>query len=441
MKKIDLYSMLFALLAVFLFLPMIQQFAHPFELRELDGAAVKAEKPKLTFESYKDMSYQSQLEKYASEQFGFRPWVIRIYNQYLWNFRKTYAADVVIGKNKWLYGVMAVQNHYRQLAYEFADSNEAMEQKLEQEADRLKKVQDLFDQRGIKCFVMICPSKDVIYPEYLPDHGKWVMKDGLVARDYYQKAFAERGINCLDLCTWFEQIKDSVDYPIFPQTGLHWSDIASVHAADTLIRYLENLTGKNLLNIQIGPAFMAETMYPDNDLEKSMNLLWKIKPTQNKYAHTDIIPDSTAQQLRLLTIGDSFFWNFGYVVPMDKIFKSYHHWYYFNSVFYDPNHTNVSQLNLMDEFLNTDAVMLCYNAAKLYDINCSFLSQALVELSLDDSEGLEVLIDNLKQQMRTNETWYESLLQKAAEREQTIDEVMREDALFLIHQDPEKYLN
>ena len=171
MKSKGLYIALFVLLMVLLFMPMLQQFAHPFNLRKLDGAALQTEKPELSFESYKDMSYHSQLEKYVSEQFGLREWVIRLYNQYLWNFRKTYAADVVVGKDKWLFGIMAAQNHYRQLAYEFADNNEAMMQKLEKDADRLKKVQDLFEHRGIKCFMMICPSKDVIYPEYIHFYG------------------------------------------------------------------------------------------------------------------------------------------------------------------------------------------------------------------------------------------------------------------------------
>ncbi|MBQ8958658.1 MAG: hypothetical protein IJ057_09220 [Bacteroidales bacterium] len=441
MKSKGLYIALFVLLMVLLFMPMLQQFAHPFNLRKLDGAALQTEKPELSFESYKDMSYQSQLEKYVSEQFGLREWVIRLYNQYLWNFRKTYAADVVVGKDKWLFGIMAAQNHYRQLAYEFADNNEAMMQKLEKDADRLKKVQDLFEHRGIKCFMMICPSKDVIYPEYLPEHGKWVMKDGLLAVDYCREAFAKRGINFLDLNTWFAQIKDSVDYPIFPQTGLHWSDIASVHAADTMIRYMEHLTGKNLNNIQIGPAFQAETTYPDNDLEKSMNLIWPIQPNSNLYAHTDIIPDSTAQQLRLLTVGDSFFWNFGYVIPMDKIFKTYHHWYYFNSVFFDLEHTAVSQIKLLDEFRNTDVVMLCYNAAKLYDINCGFLSQALVELSLDDESKVSAILEQIKDQMRSSSQWYESLKQKAAQQNKPFEQVMDEDAFYILYLEPEKYLD
>lgn len=441
MKNKGLYIVLFVLLMVLLFMPMLQQFAHPFELRELDGAALQTEMPELSFESYKDMSYQSQLEEYVSEQFGFREWVIRLYNQYLWNYRKTYAADVVVGKDKWLFGIMAAQNHYRQLAYEFADSNETLLQKLGKDVARLKKVQDLFEQRGIKCFVMICPSKDVIYPEHLPEHGKWVMKDGLVAMDYCKDAFAERGINVLDLNTWFAQIKDSVDYPIFPQTGLHWSDIASAHAADTMIRYMEQLTGKNLYNIQIGPAFQAETMYPDNDLEKSMNLIWPIQPNSNLYAHTEIIPDTTAQQLRLLTIGDSFFWNFGYVIPMDKIFKTYHHWYYFKSVFFDSEHTSVSQINLLDEFRNTDVVMLCYNAAKLYDFNYGFLSQALVKLSLDDESRVNAILEEIKEQMRSNSQWYESLKQKAEQQDRPLEEVMHQDALYVFNREPEKFLD
>lgn len=440
MKKNGLYMVLFVLLMAFLFMPMVQQYARPFALRELDGAALKTEKPQLTLDSYGNMSYQTQLEKYVAENFGFREWVIRLYNQYLWQYRKTYAADVVIGKDKWLYGIMGVQNHYRQLAYEFADSNEAMVQQFDKEVKRLKKVQDLFEQRGIRFFVMICPSKDIIYPQYLPEHGKWSMSDGVDAMDYYVDAFAENGIHCLDLCTWFNQIKDTVDYPIFPKSGLHWSDIASVHAGDTLIRYLEQLTGQNMPNIQIGAPFVAKTEYPDNDLEKSMNLIWDIKPNTNLYAHSAIVPDSTARRLSLLTIGDSFFWNFVYTLPMNKVFKSYHHWYYFNSIYFDPNHTSVSQVNLLDEFSNTDVVMLCYNAAKLYDLNCGFLSRALVEMTLD-SKALDDIIEAIEIQMKENEQWYEDLKQKAVKWGIDLDQVMHDDALFLINQNPEKYID
>ena len=441
MKKNGLYIVLCALLMVLLLAPMVQHHYHPFKLKELNGAIVKVEKPELTFEAYRDLSYQTKLESYVSSNFGFHEWVIRLYNQYLWLFRKTYAADVVVGKDKWLYGVTSVKNYYRQASYEFADSNQEMEQILDKDVERLKKVQDMLDQRGVKCFMLICPSKDIIYPEFMPRNGKWVMGDGLVALDYCLKAFEEQGVNYLDLCTWFAQIKDSVDYPIFPRTGLHWSDAASVYAADTLIRYMEQLTGKNIPNIQIGPLFESETWYPDNDLERSMNLMWAIQPNKNLYTTTSIIPDSTAQPLRLLTIGDSFFWNFGYTLPMEEIFETHHHWYYFNSVFFDPEHTSVSEINLLDEFSHTDVVMLCYNASKLYGFNFGFLSRALVELSLDDPESLNRIIDGIKRRMENNEEWYESMKQKAVQRGKTLDEVMREDALYLIGQKPEDYLD
>lgn len=441
MKKKGLYMVLCALLMVLLLAPMVQQQAHPFKLKKLNGAIVKVEKPELTLEAYRDVSYQSKLESYIGANFGFHEWVIRLYNQYLWLFRKTYAADVVVGKDKWLYGVTSVKNHYRQASYEFADTNEEMEQMLGKDVERLKKVQDLLEQRGIKCFFLVCPSKDILYPEYLPEYGEWVMGDGLVALDYCLKAFDEQGVNYLDLCTWFAQIKDSVDYPIFPRTGLHWSDAASVYAADTLIRYMEQLTGKNLPNLQIGPLFESETWYPDNDLERSMNLMWPIQPNTNLYTSASVIPDSTAQPLSLLTIGDSFYWNFGFTLPMDKLFKTHHHWYYFSSVHFDPEHTSVDQINLLDEFSHTDVVMLCYNASKLYGFNHGFLSRAQVELSLDDPESLNRIIDVIKQRMENNKEWYESIKLKAVQRGKTLDEVMREDALYLISKNPEDYLN
>ena len=210
---------------------------------------------------------------------------------------------------------------------------------------------------------------------------------------------------------------------------------------DEFLRYMEQLTGKNMLNIQIGPLFEAETMFPDNDLEKSMNLIWNIKPNTNIYANSAVIPDSTAQQLSLLTVGDSFFWNFGYTVPMDQLFKTYHHWYYFNLVFYDPDHTSVSQIDLLDEFGNTDVVMLCFSASKLYVINGGFLSRALIELTLDTPGAIDNILNDIKRDMETNEAWYESLKQKANAQGKSLEQVIQEDAIYLINQYPERYLD
>ena len=440
-RKNGIYMILCAILMALLFLPLIQQVFHPFKVRRLDGDMTEVELPKLRFDNYKDQTYQAQIEKYTSQHFGFHQPIIRLYNQYLWPFRKTYAFDVTVGKDKWLYPKKCVQDHYRQVSYETASDNDALIRKFEKDVERLKKVQELLEERGVKLFVLICPSKDIIYPEHLPDTRDYVMGDGLRAIEYFPQAFAENGINYVDMCDWFLKIKDTVSYPLFPMRAMHWSDIACVHAADSVIRYMEQLTGKNMPNLKIGPMYPGETVYPDGDLEQSMNLLWDIKPPfQNYYVDVEVFPDSTAQKLNLLTIGDSFFKNWNYTLPLGDIFNFYPYYYYYSTVYIDPNHTKVSEVNLRKELEQADIVMLSYSATQLYEINRGFLSQALFQLSLPHFDNLDGILEGIKQEMRSNSEWYEGLQRKAEEQGKSLETVMDEDARYVYNQSPEKYI-
>lgn len=444
MKKNGFHIALFVILMVLVFLPVVQQVFHPFSTKKLDGAILKTQKPSLTLESYKDMSYQAQLEKFASENFGFHEGIIRLYNQYLWVFRKTYAFDVTIGKDKWLYPKKCVQDHYRQVSYEAENvyDDASLINKLDKDLDRLKRVQDLLEQRGTKLFLLICPAKDVIYPEYLPDTRDYVMGDALRAVEYVPQALADRGINYVDMCDWFLKIKDTVSYPLFPMRAMHWSDIACIHAADSVIRYMEQLTGKNMPNLKIGPMYPGPTVYPDGDLEQSMNLLWDIKPPfQNYYAKVETDADPTAQKLNLLTVGDSFFKNWNYTLPLKDIFNNYPYYFYYSTVYFDPNHDQVSQVNLLEELERADIVMLSYSATQLYEINRGFLSQALLQLSSTDPDQLDAILETIKQNMRNTPEWMEGLQQKADQQGKSLEVVMDEDARYIFNQEPEKYLD
>jgi len=441
MKKSFLYIVLYALLMFFLFLPFVQQVTGMVGVRRLEGAVAEVTKPHLTFDSYKSLSWQNQLEEYVASHFGFHESVIRMYNQYLWSFyRKTYAADVAIGKDKWLYGKNSVRDHYRQLAYEYADGNETLQRRFEKDLHRLKKVQDLLDERGTKLFVLICPAKDLIYPEHLPESGNWVMRDGMRAIDFYPQAFADQGINFVDVNAWFQQIKDTVGYPLFTRSGMHWSNIACVHASDSIFRYMEHLTGKNMPDMKIGPMYTDAPRNPDADLERNLNLASRIMPTeQYYYADVEVLSDSTATKLNLITMGDSFFWNMCYSLPMDSLFERHPYWYYFSTIFYDPQHTHVSQINLVDELDHADVLMISLSATQLYDINHGLLSQALVKLSSKNPSQLDAILHSIKRQMEANDEWYESLKQKAAQKGKLLEEVMDEDALYVYNQNPEKY--
>lgn len=418
-----------------LLLPIVQQLFHPLSVKKLNGVLEATDAPKLTLENYKNVTFQSQLEKYVSERFGFHELVIRIYNQYLWFFRKTYSADVVIGKDKWLYGKRSVYDHYRQEAYLHADDNETLVKIFDRSVARLKRVQQELDKCNTKLFVLICPSKDIICPEHLPENGNYVMGDGIRAVEYIPKAFVDKGINFLDLNAWFKQMKDTISYPVFPKTGMHWSNVAAMHASDTLIRYLEWLTRENLLNIQIGPMYPGKAVKPDDDLEKTLNLLFPIKPNQHYYADVKVVADTMVQRPKLISIGDSFFWNLSYVMPMDSIFCSHPFWYYYSSVYYDSCHKKVNELNVEKEVENADVVMIIVTANHLYNFDMGFVSHMDKALFNPSPE----IVEDILLKMEADSVWFQSLKEKAEKKRKTLDEVMRDDALYLIMTHPESY--
>ena len=81
--KISYGLILFTLLMVFLFVPVIQEWGGVFPVKPLKGVFEPTPKPELTFDNYKSNIYQTQIEKYVSEHFGMREPIIRLYNQYM----------------------------------------------------------------------------------------------------------------------------------------------------------------------------------------------------------------------------------------------------------------------------------------------------------------------------------------------------------------------
>ena len=87
--KSRICSILCILTLLGLFTMLVQEHWKPFNLRPLDGYTETTEKPTLSFDSFVSGDYQTDMEQYISENFGFREFFIRLYNQYSYSlFRK-----------------------------------------------------------------------------------------------------------------------------------------------------------------------------------------------------------------------------------------------------------------------------------------------------------------------------------------------------------------
>lgn len=438
-QKNNIHKILFITTITILVLLMVQTLTSFIHLPALEGVTVENEMPELTYANMMDGSYQDGFEKYGRDHFGFREWLIPLYNQFEWDFfKKVEQKGIFFGQDNWLYFYEMVQDQYESLTFKYAKSGEEMAGIFEKDAMKVYYLQEILKEYGTTLFVCIAPSKNELYPEFLPpNNNRFVQQGGIHADDYYVDKFRELGVNCLDLNTVFKSWKGKVDFPLYYKGSSHYSVIAATHAADTLLRYMEHTSGLNLQNFTVRQAEIKKPINIDRDLENLFNLIRPFEKTNYYYAGIDPIPDSTAVKTRWLTIGDSYYWYISEGMRAANIFESTPFWYYGHEVYFDGESDFLAQNhNLTDELIEADFVMLLWCPINLYDLEHNFVNTALLSLCCHDNYSSS-LITNIKE----NPDWYNSVVEKAKKNGKDIEEQLKLDVDWVIQEKIETDFN
>lgn len=432
---------LFCVLAVLAFAPMMQEHLHFPKVTPLNGVTRPVEFPQFSWKAYQDRELQNNLEKYLQQHHGFRPCIIRLYNQYLWDFyKKTYLKkSVTIGKEGWLYEPWFVEDHYHGGTYKENMDSLSLVKKFDEESLRIYQLQHVLERYGITLFVCQAPGKDLVYPEYLPEDPNPSLKKKVSARDYYEAKFDTMGINHINVEQWFLQMKDTVDFLLFPQKGTHWSNIAAAYVGDSIFRYIEAKQHIKMNRMQIGEPYIGKIRKPDNDLETLFNLSRPQKKLPQHYVDYTVEPDPKAYKPKLLTVGDSYFWNICAYLPMYSILSGMPYWYYNSTIHFDSLHQSTKEVNLMEELLSTDAVMLMYCSTQLYIMSNDFCKQALTALCYDKEE-IDTIKANLVETIKNNQQWSAEVERKAAIKNMPLDLAFIEEANDAVNSHPEYFL-
>ena len=393
---------LFSLTAVLFFASMIQQATGVFSFKELSGVTELQAHPMFSFQHFREGVYQSEAEAYLKQHYGFREPLTRLYNQNLWTFfhysKVVEDQRIVITDDNWFFEPWTVEEYYQSRAYRYTKDSLEMAELFEAEAKRLYQIQQILEPFGTHLFVALLPGKEQICAEHLPKNTSYFHEKKLTAFDFYSKRLNKLGVNNINLGRWFLQQKDSVNYPLFPQTGTHWSNLAAIHSADTLIRYMEWLSDSNMVNLKAGSNFQR-TLKPDADLESLMNLIWPLQKAPNFLAEACYDYDTTAWRPRLITIGDSFYWNILNFTPIWDVFESVPYWYYFSTAYFDDDDLKVTKavpdLDVLQEVINADFVMLSYSTVSLYKMSNGFSEQLLSEIYYDEGKTGPVDFDSI----------------------------------------------
>ena len=394
---------LFALLMVFLFVPIMQEWTGIFPVKLLKGAIEPTPKPELTFDNYCSNTYQTQIEKYVSEHFGLREPVIRLYNQYIWSaYNKTYCHFIVPGKKGYLYYALAVNEHYGTELPKFYPSNEKAMADADKELRMMNKLRHVLKDYDIEFVAFIAPDKPEIYPEYLPRRDADTTTIHLA--DYFSRRMTETGFPFINMTEWFVSMKDTASFPLFPKTDSHWR-YSAIYGYDSLFRFINSLDGEaKFPTLHIGPPMAYESDKLEGD-EETLNLLFRIRGDKTKYkSDITIENDTTCRKPKVLFVGDSFIWSMGEFMPARQIMADWELWFYNNtSTIASTNKTeSVKDIDRLSHILNADYVVFYSAGHQWREATYGFAKDALMQFCVSDSL-FEASVEDYTIRLRNNE--------------------------------------
>lgn len=352
---------------ILLWLPMLQDNLHIFKKGELKGAYTLPSDFAFDFKPWFNGSYAENKGEFLKSCFGLRPDFVRIYNQLkYWFFRTSVNERIVIGKENYLYEQNYIDEYY--------GTNYVGEDEIAKKVGSLKEIQDTLASRGILFFTVFAPGKGSFYPEYIPDSE---IKPTPKHTNYssYISLCNKAQVNFIDFRAWFQAMKDTSRYRLFPRCGVHWSIYGDYLAADSLVRYVEAKTGKDLPDLKIDSIQLStRPRNRDYDAGDGLNLITEFFTDTLAYPYFSVSWQGK-YQLSNLTIGDSYYWVMT-TSTSPAVFKEVDFWYYFTDYWSLNNHT-ASKDNLKDALYNHQVVCLMYTDASLSGFGSKFLETAL----------------------------------------------------------------
>ena len=352
-------NILWVLCMVLLLMLCVQTHGQFMHFRRLKNDTKNASKPVLTWQNYKDGSFQQQTETYLSENFALREWGIRLYNQYCFSlWKKTCDPFFYPGSDHWMYYRPGVLDYYGKETSKFFKTQDDLDEFVDNEVGMLVELREILkNDFGIELLTFIAPDKAFVYPEHLPrlDYDTTV---GVAAACFAQK-FNEVGFPNIDMTSWFQSIADTSSRLLFMPMDTHWT-FASAWGYDSLFRFMDHLNGFGIPRMSIDS--ITEQPYEGRqDDEATLNLMFKVKNDTPAYkAHISVHADSTSRKPKVLFVGDSFVFAFDNLIPKKELTSYYETWFYFDKVFkgFEKREYKIDEINRLRSILNVDYVVV-----------------------------------------------------------------------------------
>jgi len=418
------------LIAALLIFPALQKRFIFISSAPLKGLFQLQEKPLFSMSSWFSGTYQQQYQKYRDDQPGFRPDLVRLFNQIDYSlFSQPHAAKIIVGNKGYLFGDQYIEA--------FIGTNFTGEKYIDQQVKKLKYLQDFFwNKKKILLLTIFTPDKGTFYPEMIPDRflAKKQEKNNYSC---FVKKCQEAGINVIDFNSLFLLMKDTSKYILYPKTGVHWSTYGAVLAADSLTKYLDKKLGIRMPDIVVDSIILSKIPRDeDDDISRTMNLIFPVTQPPLAYPSYHYSSDSTVKKPSALFIGDSFYWNWYNSGIISNLFSNEPFWYYDKEV-YPENKTrplNTGLIDLRSNIENQDVIILMQVNGGWGNLGYGFIDRAFTEYDTSIIDPVR----KIEASMRNSRDYMNLLAKKAKERNVTLDAMIRIDAIYIYNQELRK---
>ena len=434
MKSNKLHTFLFALVIAALFLPLIQMVKPFVEVGPLFGSIVPTAKDSLTLEAWFDGTYQENRNKYVNEQFGFRNTAVRLHNQIAFSlFRKAKANGVIIGKEDYLYEIKYI-NAYR-------GAEEINQSELDSNLFMLKAIQSKLKEKGVELIVIINPGKASFYPEFIPDEFPIVSNRSYYSE--YQKGLQSQGIQHIDFGKWFREMKGKTPAPLFPKTGIHWSQYGATLAADSLVNYCKRLFGKDMNEFgwNKNDLPLSTTMESvDDDIGLGMNLYSPIDVLPMAYPRVGVNDKygvsfgNKGIQPKVTVISDSYFFNLMQLPWAPDIFSELNFYFYNKQLHHLPGGatTNTDVLSQMQDIEKSNLLFVMATECNMDKLGWGFISNAYKYFVMGENiDSFELRVQKFKKNILSDEAWMKAIGEKARQNKVPLDTMIMRDARYM----------
>ena len=173
-------------------------------------------------------------------------------------------------------------------------------------------------------------------------------------------------------------MKGKSDYPLYPKCGIHWSKYGEYLAADSLIKYLEHKTNRQLPHIELDTFYVQdENKDGDYDIGEGMNLYYPMDTYPMAYPHFRFTDTLNGNSPKVLTVADSYYWGFFNRGMSRDCFNDGRFWYYNNEVYPDMYDAPsfVKDLDFRSAVEENDVILIITTDANLYNFSFGFVNQ------------------------------------------------------------------